>query len=85
MERPHEDVSIGMTCVSFEILEDGPYTGMIKGINSLLMPWMIFPWMAMMRPCTLEKKGPSFTAELIREICDRMLEGLNTCDKGGTC
>ena len=53
LERPHEYVSIGITCVS---LEDGPYAGMRKGINSFSMPWMIFPWMAMMRPCTLEKQ-----------------------------
>ena len=31
MKIPHEAIRMGITCVSLEILEDGPYAGMGKG------------------------------------------------------
>lgn len=35
MEGPHDEVSTAITCVSMDLLEDGPYVGMGKGSLSM--------------------------------------------------
>lgn len=83
MEEPRDEVSIHITtCVSLELLEDGPYAGMGKG--SLPMRWKTLPWMTTMRPCVLEKQGTLIVAELVGVSCDLMEKGENSHDKGGT-
>ena len=49
MEKPHDKVSTTDTCVSSELLVDGPYAGKCK--ISLLMQWRIIPWISTVRPC----------------------------------
>lgn len=80
MEEPHGEASTIYTCVSFELVEDGPYAG--KGKVILLMQWRILTWMSMMRPC-MEKQGPLIVAELVGVVCDLMAKGANAHDKGG--
>ena len=72
-----------VTYVSLELLEDGPYVGMRKGITYFPMPWMIFPWNTMMKPYALVMRGALFFAELVGVVWDLMLEGSNAHDKGG--
>ena len=83
MQEPHDEVSIPIiiTCVSLELLDDGPYA--VKGKVSFSMRWTTLPWMSIVRPCT-KKKGPLIVVELVGDVCDLMVEGENARDKGGT-
>ena len=47
MEEPHDEVSTIYTCISLELLVDGPYAG--KGEISFPMRWRVLPWMSTMR------------------------------------
>ena len=73
-----------MTCVSRKRKEDGPNMGMRKKMASLPTPWRTFPWMHMMRPCTLMEQGTWDDADLVEAIWDPTLDGPNARDKGGT-
>ena len=79
MEEPHDEVSTTDTCVSFELLVDGPYVG--KGKISLPIRWSILPWMSTMRPC-MEKQSPLPIAKIFQVVYDLMAEGENSHDKG---